>query len=422
MRRAIGLLCRRIQVEVLFSRAGFENNNWVQLHHGGESHSHLRTDPPPPDASLSAEKRRGIIYSAVSLPGQTQASCFLQHLVSFNTMGATYEDSSPALPAWNVIEFTFSENDTHSELVVMCAYHRFIISLSADNFSPSSILRNKYLYFLKVAENYELDGYTIDDFHDWIVEPLLPIFRELPEVGTDLTLQDFLFPKTHLYTLRAEGDNLAATPLEGEDVTEPIFGVHLSDDICGHWPLFKPREVQLCAKMKLPGPPSNTPSKVLLADGSIAFPKLIRSGDKNSLMNEISTYERIQAAGLHETLHIPRLLGLARDDHGQVFALLLSYIQCGRKTLLCASKKGTSRRLKQKWALQITNAVEQLHRAGIVWGDVKPDNVLVDHNEDAWLIDFGGGYTEGWVPRELRGSIQGDSKGLEKIIEFLSTD
>jgi serine/threonine protein kinase len=138
-------------------------------------------------------------------------------------------------------------------------------------------------------------------------------------------------------------------------------------------------------------------------------------------MNEIGTYERIQAAGLDEILHIPRLLGLARDDHGQVFALLLSYIHCGRKTLFCASKQGTSRQLKQKWALPITTAVEQLHRAGIVWGDAKPDKVLIDHNQDAWLIDFGGGYTEGWVPRELRGSMRGDSKGLEKIIEFLST-
>lgn len=31
-----------------------------------------------------------------------------------------------------------------------------------------------------------------------------------------------------------------------------------------------------------------------------------------------------------------------------------------------------------------------LHGIGIVWGDGKAENVLIDINDNAWIIDFGG--------------------------------
>jgi hypothetical protein len=74
-------------------------------------------------------------------------------------------------PPWSVIEFTFSNKDTDSELVVMCNYRQFIISVSADRFAQSPALKNKYLFLLEVADYYELDGYTVEDSYDWIVDP-----------------------------------------------------------------------------------------------------------------------------------------------------------------------------------------------------------------------------------------------------------
>jgi hypothetical protein len=53
-------------------------------------------------------------------------------------------------------------------------------------------------------------------------------------------------------------------------------------------------------------------------------------------------------------------------------------------------------------------------------GDAKPDNVLIDKNNDhAWIIDFGGGYTRGFVGREKAGTIERDLQGLEKIVEYV---
>ncbi len=45
--------------------------------------------------------------------------------------------------------------------------------------------------------------------------------------------------------------------------------------------------------------------------------------------------------------------------------------------------------LRERWATQIQETVAQLHNANLVWGDAKAENVMIDKNNDAWLIDLG---------------------------------
>jgi tRNA A-37 threonylcarbamoyl transferase component Bud32 len=75
--------------------------------------------------------------------------------------------------------------------------------------------------------------------------------------------------------------------------------------------------------------------------------------------------------------------------------------------------------LKERWSAQVTNTLMTLHEAGVVWGDVKTANVLIDKYSNAWIIDFGGGYTEGWVDREKAGTVDGDLQGLANIMDFI---
>ncbi|KAF5553524.1 kinase subdomain-containing protein [Fusarium phyllophilum] len=322
-------------------------------------------------------------------------------------------------PPWSVLEFTFHSQNTDSEFVVMCNYRQFILSASADCFSQSPALKDKYLFFLKVADNHELDGYTLEDFYDWIIEPLLPEFRQLPETTSTLTLQHFIFPKTQRYDIQGDGDQLVAVPSKDNSEITPIFGIQLPEETCAAWPSYDPKEIQLPQERNTHGPPSYTPSRVLLKDGKSAFFKPMRHGDEKRFTNEIEKYKSIQDADLTESLRISRLIGLVQDDTDRVFGLLLTFIDCGHRTLLCAAKPDTSRDLRQRWSQQVNDAVRQLHAAGVIWGDAKPDNVLVDQKNDAWLIDFGGGYTNGWVSKELSGTVEGDLQGLEKINEFL---
>jgi len=69
-------------------------------------------------------------------------------------------------------------------------------------------------------------------------------------------------------------------------------------------------------------------------------------------------------------------------------------------TLSCAARAG-KREPKDKWLEQITHSFKELHARQIVWGDAKPDNFLIDAHDGAYLVDFGGGYTNGWVDKKV---------------------
>lgn len=147
----------------------------------------------------------------------------------------------------------------------------------------------------------------------------------------------------------------------------------------------------------------------------------MRPADKRSFQHELDSYSKIKAASIDVSLRISRLLGLVRDQQGLVSGLLLTYIDCGRVTLSCAVKPLTPPDLRQKWVEQLQHIVQQLHHLGVVWGDAKPDNILIDRNKHLWVVDFGGGYTEGWVPKEYANTQKGDLIALDKLVAFIET-
>ena len=69
-----------------------------------------------------------------------------------------------------------------------------------------------------------------------------------------------------------------------------------------------------------------------------------------------------------------------------------------------------------KWACQITETLQALHRIGLSWGDAKADNILIDGEGELWIVDFGGSFTEGWVKSNVRETKAGD---FQKIVDFL---
>lgn len=142
-------------------------------------------------------------------------------------------------------------------------------------------------------------------------------------------------------------------------------------------------------------------------------------GDSWALEKELASYDAIRASQLPASVRISRLLGLVREESETVFGLLFKYIDCDDQTLTVAVHPGTSESLRQQWIAETTEIVHCLHQEGVVWGDAKPSNVLIDQGNHAWVIDFGGGDTEGWVPKELAGTIEGDLVAMKKTVDYV---
>jgi serine/threonine protein kinase len=165
-------------------------------------------------------------------------------------------------------------------------------------------------------------------------------------------------------------------------------------------------------------PPS--PRKVYIEGKDLCFFKQIPAGDVGTTVIELATYIKIYAADFGEDVRVSRLLGVVEDEHmSRVVGILLSYIDCENMTLSCATR-GSEHTLRDKWLKQMTHSLHELHARQIVWGDAKPDNVLVDVHGDAYLIDFGGGYTRGWVEKEKVNIREGDLQGLKRIAAYLT--
>ncbi|KAI0106254.1 hypothetical protein GGR51DRAFT_571551 [Nemania sp. FL0031] len=107
------------------------------------------------------------------------------------------------------------------------------------------------------------------------------------------------------------------------------------------------------------------------------------------------------------------------DDETCLMGLLLEYIE--GDTLQWRSRTGSTA-LKAKWFSQLSMTVKQLHEAGLVWGDVKPDNVMINEAGDAVVIDFGEGYRPEYVSHELQGTAEGDLMGLKTIAAELGVE
>lgn len=258
--------------------------------------------------------------------------------------------------------------------------------------------------------------------YEWAVWPFLPLIEELsprPSGGATLTLQHFFSGESFEANLKAVDDILIpGTPHMTDDMEDV-------DDSGLRWktacPMFQAREVEVLSdnpKYVL----SIEPTRVRI-QGKELFFKAFLDPDDSIGAQKVLTLEKLSKAGFDpQKVRTSRFYGIVKDDKSHVIGLLLHYIKVDDTLydkVIETESLGTD--VKEKWKKQVTATVEALHRSGIVWGDVKASNVLVDTTGDAWVTDFGGGHTEGWVDREKAGTIEGNLQGLRAIMDFIDT-
>ena len=87
------------------------------------------------------------------------------------------------------------------------------------------------------------------------------------------------------------------------------------------------------------------------------------------------------------------------ENTSYVDGMLLQYCSKGSiKHLLQSSDHPISSARKQRWAAQIAHGISNIHKADLIHGDLRCENVVVDENDDAYVADLQNGTTwmRGW--------------------------
>ncbi|EGX89848.1 Protein kinase-like domain [Cordyceps militaris CM01] len=256
-------------------------------------------------------------------------------------------------------------------------------------------------------------GISIDDCFEWTVQPLLETFKELapePALASRIMLDAFFSSVSYECRLGAVDERLDPGPIDALPTEPPFIPDNLS-------PGATTIEVLSDAPSRIR---DHDPTTVRVHGAEYFFKSLEAVGEDLGRM-EIRKYEDIAKARFGPAVRTSRLFGIAQDAQRAVKGIMLHRI-AEQGTLDSLVRPETPRETRQRWSRQIQQTLGALHDRDIVWGDAKAANVLIDVEGDAWIIDFGGGYTRGWVDEDGAGTIAGDLEGLQNIIRFINAE
>ncbi|KAH7182047.1 hypothetical protein DER46DRAFT_621008 [Fusarium sp. MPI-SDFR-AT-0072] len=262
-------------------------------------------------------------------------------------------------------------------------------------------MTQKYMTYLKVLKSgEEVIGDIYDtDIYEWVMAPFKPLLVELappPECNPKdikITLDEHQFPEFVVFELDIIDEKLCPRRVVAE--TSPVRPSFVSSFVCFFddflddletWAAFYDPAGIVRSFQDPEDALFKPPSKVLIDHCETeCFFKPCNSGVQTK--RELETYKMIHATGLDSRLNLCHLYGIVMDEYDFI--------------------------------LRIDAAVSGLHDAGIIWGNVKAENVSIDQDSNAWVTDFGGGYTKGWVDKEVAETMEGDRMGMAKLREFV---
>ncbi|RKK84168.1 hypothetical protein BFJ68_g15282 [Fusarium oxysporum] len=313
--------------------------------------------------------------------------------------------------------------------------HVFYCHICPSQFVRSPAITEQYFKCLELLRTgeVEIDDFYEEDAHEWLLNCFEPLIARLApsselQVVTQPTLAHYYFPEqTFVCHLKAVDDKLQPEQLDTKNHgwSSPIvkFDSDFLTELNQWTQSYTPSQVQVCydrTEDSLIKPP--TCINITNQDGQplkCFFKKFGLSFGPSHAKNELLVLKKITESQIPPPpqAYICRLVGVVRKGNG-LLGMLLSWID--KKSVLSKTKaSASSPELRKRWTTQIRNSLDSLHENDIIWGDVKGENVLIDQNDDAWIIDFGGSYTMGWVDEDKTGTLEGDEQGVAKILELL---
>lgn len=314
--------------------------------------------------------------------------------------------------------------DDHFDISICVNGFRFTTTVSPDCFvdSPRAIEHFREIFELIKAD--DDDSSEVWDYAEKIADVFLPEFERLAPPRphkAKLTLADLAVRGSFVCQYQVVEEKpfaVAVTERVWEDTSLPAEWDMRS--IQSVFPILNPADVEVPFSDEDSFYDTN-PRQVFVKGRALFYKPCWSPYDA---VDEVAKYSRIHTSGLStQQLSTSRLFGVVTGRGGLAKGLLYEWIETrDAGTLALIIGADTPLTLREKWAAQIRNAVTGLHTLGIVWGDVKPENVLIDTNDNAIVIDLEGGTTRGWVDRDVSGTVEGDLQGLEKMVDFIFND
>ncbi|TQV98447.1 Protein kinase-like domain [Cordyceps javanica] len=314
----------------------------------------------------------------------------------------------------------------------------FYCEISPKRFHQSPLATKQYFKCLNIlrfgeqSDQYDEDFY-LEDACDWLSKPFKPLVERLAPGALQMnsaglpTLAHYLLSPYFVCSLSATDEQLRACYLPSREHSwgSPLLMVSddFLEDLQSWTRSFHLSEVGICYDR-----PQDVlikpPRRVLVSDGNGShvecfFKRFALSFGPEHARAELRKLKRLALARIPPPpqAFVCHLYGVVRDSNG-LAGMLFSWIESqGVLSRARAEQSATERR--RRWAGQIRETVQILHDRNIIWGDVKAENVLIDTDDNAWVIDFGGSYTMGWVDEEIAGTVEGDLQGLSKIMSSL---
>lgn len=219
-----------------------------------------------------------------------------------------------------------------------------------------------------------------------------------------MDLHSHLNPDAFYFRLAVDGEN---ADIVQERPPQPKYSpFHLDINIEVNLPIYPARELFVPKKASGYGLHSQSLSQRTGHCCKVGTPV-----NGKAVLREYECLQKIAVSKHASSIRAPKLIGLICEDDGVITGILEEFFPhastLGRMEGIHAISCGR----RKKWAEQITQSIVLLHEIGVVWGDGKPGNILINsETDDCCLIDFGGSFTEGWLDVELRNRARVMSK------------
>ncbi|KAF4633404.1 hypothetical protein G7Y89_g4721 [Cudoniella acicularis] len=316
------------------------------------------------------------------------------------------------------------EDGHRHDFTIMCNGKRFVVTVCPtphpeDPITPLLSQYNKA--FLEDDDDENLQK-AQDEIEDIIYEagwrkfaPLAPGMERGP-LNPPISLHFAINPETFYFHLVMDGGN--ADVIQEHPSRSKYVPSYLAINVTSNLPRYSAREILFTKKLMGTG----YIAKVSVNRQDMCCKMLVPT-DGKAVQREYECLKKIADSKHASSIKAPRLIGFVvngGDDEG-VIGILEEYIPHTMNLGGSQSDiKAAASERRRKWAEQVRRNIELLHEIGVVWGDGKPENVLINsETDDCCLVDFGGSWTDGWVDAKLMETKVGDEQALTRIFDFL---